>query len=74
MYLSGHRIELFNSIRRNCICTYIKPFGKVDMQKMAVAFGTTTAELEIEVAKLIGACCRVLQCVLRRSATCLSMT
>jgi COP9 signalosome complex subunit 1 len=53
VYLSEHRLELSRLFRRNCLTTYIKPFGKLDLARMAEAFGVGREALEAEVAGLI---------------------
>ena len=54
-YLSARRTKLCDAIRTNCLCNYVKPFGRVCLRKMAVALGMTDVDaLEDEVATLIG--------------------
>jgi hypothetical protein len=53
VHLAPHRRSLCEAIRTNCICNYVKPFGRLDLRKMAAAFETEVEVLETEVGALV---------------------
>jgi COP9 signalosome complex subunit 1 len=53
MHLHDHADSLYQKIRNKALIQYFSPFISVDLNTMAVAFNTTVAGLEKELAKLI---------------------
>jgi COP9 signalosome complex subunit 1 len=53
LYLSPHVSMLYSLIRHRALRQYFSPYKSADMNKMALAFNTTTANLEEELINLI---------------------
>ncbi|KAK7167918.1 hypothetical protein R3I94_002094 [Phoxinus phoxinus] len=53
MYLAPHVRTLYTQIRNRALIQYFSPYVSADMNKMAVAFNTTVADLEDELTQLI---------------------
>lgn len=66
MYLSSHIETLYAEIRSRAVCQYLAPFSRVDLVRMATAFGVNSSSssadadsvavraLENEIALLVG--------------------
>ncbi|KAI9320898.1 26S proteasome subunit RPN7-domain-containing protein [Dichotomocladium elegans] len=53
MHLAPHVNDIIHMIRVKSMVQYCVPYGTVDLQRMAVVFGTTTNDLQNELASLI---------------------
>ncbi len=53
MYLSPHVNTLYTLIRQRALKQYFSPYKSADLNKMAIAFNTTTGALEEELINLI---------------------
>ncbi|KAI8923449.1 26S proteasome subunit RPN7-domain-containing protein [Entophlyctis helioformis] len=54
MYLHDHIEALYQQIRKKAILQYFFPYMSVDMNKMATSFNCSVADMERELAALIG--------------------
>jgi len=53
VHMAPHREALTTKIRTHCFTNYIRPFGLLDLNRMAEAFQMDIAALEAEVASLV---------------------
>lgn len=51
--LAAHRVALTEKIRTHCFTHYVRPFGRLDLTKMAKVFEMDVAAVEAEVAALV---------------------